>query len=188
MVNEGELLVEMPGIGERGGGHFSSTVETQCSGKSTESISVTLAKTREHGWPSSVTRQGLRWRDWDRNPATNPLTYSLTSCRVVWDQSLASSSSFSSSSKRSEKLYSVTDRRRCKVPQPNIGRALGVLLRRGRNDCRSKREETTQTGPKESTDWSQSGLTEQRACMGLTYLCVGLYFCGTPKSKSRDCL
>jgi hypothetical protein len=33
--------------------------------------------------PSSGTRQGLKWRDWDTNPATKPSTYSLSCLQSV---------------------------------------------------------------------------------------------------------
>jgi hypothetical protein len=61
--------------GERAGiwGNLGSEVESM------ESMRMALPKTPNNGGqslnqPPSITRQGLKWRDWYTNPATKPST------------------------------------------------------------------------------------------------------------------
>ena len=70
---------------------------------------------------SSVTRQGLKWRDWATNLASKPLTYSLSGLQDV----LGLESSICVM-KRPQRLHSATDGADTESCSQTLGRARGV--------------------------------------------------------------
>lgn len=67
---------------------------------------------------SSVTRQSLKWRDWDINPATNPSTHSL----LCLQSALGLEPNISIVRETRERLHPAIDEGRGRAPQPNTAR------------------------------------------------------------------
>jgi hypothetical protein len=76
------ILEEITGIW----GHLRREVENSSNRNFMESTKVTLAKTPRNGEQGAwffATSQNLKWKDWDTNSTTKPLTYKLSCLQNV---------------------------------------------------------------------------------------------------------
>lgn len=100
--------------------HFGDELEMECKGNSMESMIATLVKIPSNGghraWngPFFVTRQGLKWKDWNTNTATKLSNYILSCLHGILGLNHSRISS-----KRPKIIHPTTDRRRCRIPQSN---------------------------------------------------------------------
>lgn len=99
-------------------------------GESYEDLSISLGfKTAACLWPSSITRQGLRWKEWVTNQPQNLRSTVCPACRVFGGQSLAESSS-----RRPERVHAATDGSRSRIPPPKIRQSLGRPAEEGEEE------------------------------------------------------
>lgn len=127
-------------------------VKTQCIGNAMKPTRVTLSKNPIKGtwslhWPSSVIRQGLKWRNWHTNPSTNlRLTVPFLLERLGLEPSIIviRETRQISFNKRWQQIQSLSV-----TSQVELGES--CLWRKGKKDYGSRRvKDSTRTRPTES--------------------------------------